>query len=349
MRRIAAAGLFLIYVTFIALATGCEAPYVKYTDTFFGTFDTVVVFSGYARQKGVFDRAANRARVRLTELHRIYDAFNEYEGLSNLATVNREAGLHPVKAPAELIELIAYCKRMQKLHPGTANIALGGALALWHDYRERGIKDPANAQLPPMAELREAAAHADLDSVILDAEAGTIFFADPKLKLDVGSVAKGYAVELLALEMAKSDMPSFLINAGGNIRAGLPPMDRRDGWRVGVENPDLSNPNSLAIVSLKEASLVTSGDYHRYYVVEGVRYHHIIDPQTLFPPTHLRAVTILTPSSADADFLTTVLFILPYERGRALIDSLPETEALWVLAEGEVEMSGGMKRAIIQD
>jgi len=346
MRKAVILGLLILFVAFYA---GCDALYVKYTATYLDAFDTVVFLSGYARQRSAFDRVSAIAHARLVELHRIYDGYHEYDGLNNLATVNREAGSRPVAVPAELIDLIAYCKRMQERYPGQVNIALGGVLTLWHECRERAMESPESAEFPSLDALRAAAEHADLGSVLIDADAGTISFADPALVLDLGAVAKGYAVEVLARELAASEMTSFLINAGGNVRAGAAPLDGRSAWVVGVEDPEFPGSDPLVTLSLLDASLVTSGDSHRYYAVDGVRYHHLIDPQTLFPARFARAVTVLTSSSADADFLSTALFIMPYSQGRTLVDSLDGVEALWVLPDGTIEMTGGFERAVIHE
>lgn len=99
---------------------------------------------------------------------------------------------------------------------------MGSVLSIWHEYREAGLDDPDNAKLPPMEDLQAAAQHMDINNLILDAENQTVYFADPEMKLDVGAVAKGYATELVAQTLLASDMPSFIISAGGNVRMGNP-------------------------------------------------------------------------------------------------------------------------------
>lgn len=125
----------------------------------------------------------------------------------------------------------------------------------------------------------------DYDQVILDEEAGTVYFEDPALSLDVGAVAKGYAAQLTSDTLRENGLDSFLLNAGGNVVCGGKPLDGRDFWVVGVE--DLDGVSTCETLGATDLSVVTSGDYQRYYTVDGVRYHHLIDPETLYPAAHM--------------------------------------------------------------
>jgi thiamine biosynthesis lipoprotein len=283
-------------------------------------------------------------------LHTLYDGFHFYEGVNNLRTLNHEAAKGPVKVEPELMDLLLFCKEKQMLTRGRVNIALGAVLEIWHAYREEGIADPEGARLPPMADLRAAARHVDMNDLLLDPENGTVQYADPLLKLDLGSVAKGYATELAAQQMLASATPSFIINAGGNVRVGNPPLDgERTAWGIGIQDPR-GNELSGASGGIKESffasnlSLVSSGDYQRCYMVGNRRYHHLIDPDTLMPGSHFQEVTILTEDSGLADLLSTAAFLLPYEESRAMVESLPGVEALWILPDGAVEMTEGAQK-----
>lgn len=303
---------------------------------FFGAFDTVIQIMGYAGSEAEFTAAAQKAKDELIRLHEVFDRYNEYEGVNNLRRVNERAGREATPAEPELIELLLFCRERQKEYPGRVNAAMGAVLDVWHEYREAGVA------VPPMEALTQAAAHCDMDDVIIDEQAGTVFFADPELKLDVGATAKGWAAERAAETLRENGLTSYLINAGGNVRAGDAPRDGRLYWGVSVQDPDNAQ-SGLDVLYFTNGSAVTSGDYQRYYEVNGKRYHHIIDPQTLMPSDYLRAVTVWTEDSALADFLSTTLFLTPYEQGRALVESLEGVEALWVLPDGTVEATGGMR------
>ncbi len=344
--------LFVAVCLILPLLAGCgarAADYEKFSTSFFGTFDTIVFVIGYAREEAVFARVAAEAQAQFERLHQVYDGYTAYDGVKNLYYLNKEGAKGPVEVEPELMELLLYCKEMQTQTLGTVNVALGAVLRLWHDAREAAEIDPAHAALPDMAKLQAAAEHIDFDDVILDEAAGTVFFSDPRLKLDLGSVAKGYTCERVARWMLSSEMPSFILSAGGNVRAGDPPLDGRLRWGVSVQDPDgfaLGNASTDTIETLflTNLSVVTSGDYQRYFVVDGKRYHHIIDPKTLMPGEGLRAVTVVCEDSGWADLLSTTVFLLPYEEGRAFVDGLDGVEALWIMPDRSVIMTDGMAK-----
>jgi thiamine biosynthesis lipoprotein len=227
------------------------------------------------------------------------------------------------------------------------DIAMGAVLSIWHTYRQNGQDEPAAAALPPMADLREAAKHADIEKVVVDRAAGTIFLADPEMSLDVGAIAKGYATELVVHEVQAMGFASGIISSGGNVRTFGQPLDGvRNKWGIGIQDPAESplvpDGGVLDTVYVKDMSVVTSGDYQRFYTVDGTQYNHIIDPATLMPAVNFHAVTILCEDSGVADFLSTTLFILSYEDGLALIESLGY-DALWVMQDLSLRETPGFK------
>ncbi len=345
LRSLLCAALLPMFVLLPA-AQATQAPQAqRFTGHFFDTFDTVVTLIGYAPDQQTFDNAFTMVQDRFIYLHRLFDKYNAYEGVTNLYTVNLEAAKGPVKVAPEMMEVLSYCQDMQKKYPGRKNVAMGSVLDIWHDHREAAEADPENATVPTLEELQAAAAHTNMDDVILDKENSTVYFADPELSLDLGAIAKGYTAESAAQLLLKSPMPSFILNAGGNVRAGQPPQDGRSAWGVGIQDPfapSYSDAPTVETLFLSNMSVVTSGINERYFKVDGVRYHHIIDPKTLYPGKYMASVTIVTQSSFLADFLTTVLFLTPYEEGRTLVDSIPGVEALWVLPDGTIHMSDGL-------
>ena len=337
--------LLLVFVAFSMLlsAIGVSAhgeAYQKFSRVELGIFDTEITLMGYCQNEKEFNAVADSVMEQLRELNRIFDAYNSYSGLNNLWYVNRYADEGPVEIPAPLFNLLSWCKEMWENGYRQNNIAMGAVLRIWHEYRNDGLYDPASAKLPPMEELEKAAQHTNFEHVILDAEKQTVYFADPELSLDIGAVAKGYAGDLIK-EYLDEKMPSFLLSLGGNISSGVSPRDGRVNWGVSIQDPD-NAAGMLDVLYLHSLSVVTSGDYWRYYEVDGKRYHHIIDPDTLMPSEYIRAVTVVCESGLMADYLTTALFIMPYEEGRSLIDSLSGVEALWVLHDGTVQMTDGL-------
>lgn len=342
--------IFLVSALPMAALGEPKAEYQKYSYMFFDTFDTVITIIGYAKSKAVFDELAQKSEDMFTHLHRIYNQYLPYDGVNNLYFVNANASKAPVKVPAELYDLIAWCKEKQPGTKGKVNIALGAVLSLWHDERELAEMDPDKAKLPDMNKLMEASRHTSMDDVILNEADQTVYFKDPKLKLDLGAVAKGYATEIVARMLLSSPMPSFILNAGGNVRTGHPPLDGRTAWGIGIQNPDdaivLQNSgNPIEVLYLSDRSLVTSGDYQRYYIVDGQRYHHLISPDTLMPASFFRSVTIITEDSGFADLLSTAVFLMPLEEGQEYIKGLEGVDALWILNDGSIVMTEGAKMA----
>lgn len=332
----------------LALYQATARRYEKYSGTFLDTFDTVTVVVAYARSEREFDSYFERIHKRFQELHKLYDIYHDYPGMNNMKTINDNAGIKPVKVDKDIIDLILLAKEWHRRTHGKTNIAMGAVLNLWHEYREAGRNGPGSAKLPPMDELRNASKHTDIDKVIVDEDSGTVYLVDKGMHLDVGAVAKGYATELVVREMVSLGLKSAMISAGGNIRAVGKPLDGiRERWGVGIQDPHssiFSEDGLLDAVFVNNAAVVSSGDYQRYYVVDGKVFHHLIDPDTLMPANHYSSVSVVAEDSAVADFLSTEVFLLPLAESKALVESLDGVEALWVMPDGKVEATAGMRR-----
>ncbi|MCX7773413.1 MAG: FAD:protein FMN transferase [Clostridia bacterium] len=343
--------LLSVMLCFTLLAAACSTQkatgYGKYSYEFLGTFDTVIQFVGYAKSQQDFEAMAKAGQARFAELDKLYDIYNDYQGINNVKTINNNAGKKPVEVKQEIIDLIAFSIDWYQKTNGKCNIALGAMLSIWHDYREAGINNPEQAKLPPMADLQNAMKYTDISKVIIDKSKKTIYLEDPHMQLDVGAVAKGYATEVVTKELLAKGYNNFIISSGGNVRTTGKPLDGvRKNWGIGIQNPNgnTQDPNDapLDIVFLSDASVVTSGDYQRYYTVNGKRYHHLIDPTTLMPATYYRAVTIVTPDSGFADFMSTTLFLTPYEESRKLAEKLG-IDAIWIMADGTMKTTEHVK------
>ena len=337
MKRIFCALLIL------TLLTGCAAPVQPeqkiYDATFLTLFDTVTTIRGYADSEEAFRETAQPIHDELLRYHQLFDIYNDYDGLNNLKTVNDQAGIAPVEVDDVIIELLKDCRDYYERTGGKVNVAMGSVLNLWHIARTDGINDPANAKLPDMAALEEAANHCSFDAVVIDEENSTVYLSDPAMRLDVGAVAKGWAAQ----RSAENAPTGLLISVGGNVCATGPKDESGTPWVVGVNDPD--GGDYLHTIYVTGGSVVTSGDYQRYYVVDGVPYHHIIDPETRMPGTCWRSVTIVCDDSGLADALSTALFLLPLQDGQALLDKAG-AEAMWVDAEGTQHYSPGFEAMI---
>ena len=323
----------LALVLCVLLLTGCashkEPELKQYTATFLTLFDTVTSIVGRAESEQAHMAAAQTIHDELLTYHQLFDIYNDYEGINNLKTVNDNAGLSPVVVDRAIIDLLLDCREYYELTGGLVNVAMGSVLVLWHEARNDGLNDIANACLPDGEKLSEAAKHTDFSCVIIDEEASTVFLSDPAMRLDVGAVAKGWSAQ----RVAEHAPEGLLISVGGNVVATGPKDANGTPWRVGIQNPD-GGENYLHTLNITGGSVVTSGDYQRCYMVDGKIYHHIIDPATCYPSTYWRSVTILCADSGLADALSTALFLLPYEEGLALAEKCG-AQALWVNEAGE--------------
>ncbi|NLO84999.1 MAG: FAD:protein FMN transferase [Clostridiales bacterium] len=338
MKRILLIALAIVMLLSSVTAAEEAVTYSKFRHYFFNTFDTIVTLTGYTHDQEEFDIYAEITESQMQRYHRIYDLYYPYEGVNNLYYVNKNAGNAPVAAESELIDLLLLIKEWRVQYGEKLNPAMGSVLTLWHDAREEG------SSLPSQEALDEAAKHMNFDQVIIDQEAQTIYFEDPLIKLDLGAVAKGYAAELVAQELRREGLCSFLINAGGNVVCGDAPLDGRDSWTIAVEDLDAVTTKEKLLITSK--AVVTSGDYQRYYEVNEKRYHHLIDPDTLYPADYMHAVTIVHPDSGLSDFLSTIAFLLPYEESRTLIESIDDAEAMWTLMDGTTLMTEGFETLI---
>ena len=326
----------------LCLLAGCAAtPRQKpYTVTFLTLFDTVTTISGIAPGQEAFTAQAQRIHDALLEYHQLFDIYQEYPGLNNLKTVNDSAGLGPITVDRRIIQLLLDCKEYYRLTGGTVNVAMGGVLRLWHEARADSLQDPAHPRLPPEEALREASGHWDPEAIVIDEEASTVFLSDPLVRLDVGAIAKGWAVQ----RVCQSAPSGLLVSIGGNVFATGPKDDTGTPWVIGVQDPQGSE-HYLHTLNLSQGSVVTSGDYQRAYTVDGQLYHHIIDPATLFPGKLWRSVTVVCPDSGLADALSTALFLLPLEDGQQLLDRC-QAKAMWVDSQGRCFYSQGFQDLI---
>ena len=181
----------------------------------------------------------------------------------------------------------------------------------------------------------------NIDDIVIDKENNTIFFKDPGLKVDVGAIGKGYATEMVARKLEEMGVDNYTLSIGGNIRTI---GGKADGskWVAGITNPDRTSEEPFLLkVQFESLALVTSGSYQRYFYYDNVKYHHIIDPETLYPKDTFTSVSILTPDSGLADAVSTACFNLTLEEGMALIESLENTEAMWVEPDGTEHYSSG--------
>ena len=307
----------LAFLVLLIILCGCTNTPSRYSAEFIGLFDTITVITGYADNQEQFEYHVRRIFDRLEDLHRLFDKYNRYDGLNNLYTINAMAGVSPVEVRQEIIDLLLFAKEGYEISGGTVNVALGPVLSIWHQYRRLGLRDGLYAALPSMDDLKEAAELSDISNMIIDEEARTVFLLLNGMSLDVGAIAKSFAIGIAARE---SDMEALLINSGWDIYAKNPPLSR-PYWNVGIHE-------GKEIIQLSRGAVAVSSNHFRQYVVDGQVMGHIIDPGTLMPARRFNQVVVIHSEPEMADLLSTALFIMSREDGEALAERMG-AEAFW--------------------
>lgn len=311
----------------------------QYTATFLDLFDTVTTVIGFADSEEAFKKTAQAVYDDLYDYHVLFDIYTSYEGINNLKTINDSAGVSEVKVDKKIIDFLTDSVNYYYETDRRVNILMGSVLSLWHEARTDGVNNPVNAYLPNETALGEASLHTDISSLVIDRENSTVFIKDPHASLDVGAIAKGWAAE----KAAENAPSGLLISVGGNVVSTGPKDEKGTRWIIGVQDP--SGDQYVHTVYLSKGSVVTSGDYQRGYVVGDEYFHHIIDPDTLYPARLWRSVTIICPSSGAADALSTALFLLPMEKGLTLLKKYG-AEAMWIDADNRIFYSPGFESLI---
>lgn len=345
----------ILYVIILSLVlTGCHTAPVgtsssqgdeklrRYEVSYFDLFDTIISVAGYAESEQAFQKAAENFHEEMKVYHEFLDIYHDYDGVVNLKTLNDRAGEGPLSVNPKLFEFLEFCLEMAEETDHQVDITLGPVLKLWHEARETALEDPEKAYVPKDEDLKEAFKHTGIELLKLDKENGTVELLDPEARLDVGALGKGYA----AGKCAEHAPEGFLFSVGGNIitRGSKPDGEN---WTVGIQDPEGGAEDLLFKVSVSDKSVVSSGDYQRYYEVDGKRYHHIIDPKTLYPAKRYREVSVIAPDSGIADALSTALFILEKDKGEALLKKY-RAEAVWVYEDDRTEMSEGFGEIILK-
>lgn len=316
----------------ILLLCGCTNTESPKTAEYADVLDTYCSLSVYGLNDDEFNDVKESVHEELKRYDRLFSIYDDYDGINNIKTINDNAGKHTVDVDMDIIRLLEAGKEYYGKTNGTVNIAMGSVLSLWHDCRQQA--EDGSPKLPDMYSLKAAAGHTDINSIVIDQQNSTVYISDEKTKIDVGAVAKGYIAEELKSYLKQKGVCNALINLGGNVvTMGMPPT--QDKWVIGVQNPDMSDEFADTIY-MGEGAAVTSGDYQRYYIVDGKRYCHIIDGKTLYPAERFRGVTVIAENSAFADAMSTALFIMPIDDGKELAKE-NGFKAVWVMKDGSVE------------
>lgn len=298
------------------------------TKTFF-SMDTQIYIKLYGTSEKKLEDAIAKVEALYQEYHQLTDRYQEYEGIINPYVIlkNTEESDTLIINP-KLYFILELSQTWHQKDP-LFDITIGDIIDVWKKYREAGTGVPTTEEL-------ESANQKKKDLILL----GNHTIRNNHVNLDLGSVAKGYTTEEARKLLESLGISTYLINAGGNVVVGEP-YQKKD-YTIGIEDPTNQRKEMFTVVHGTNLSVVTSGGYERFYEYNGVKYHHIISPITLYPTSYSKSVTVLTKNSAEADILSTILFLLPIDEGMNLVESLEGTEAIWYTADNMVVRSSHM-------
>ncbi len=280
----------------------------------------------------------------LAHAEAVFDVFrdvdervSEWREGSPLTAINRAAGAAPVPVPDDLFALVTRGVEIGELTGGAFDVTWAALWGLW-DFRA------VEPRVPSTEEIAERVALVDYRRVELeDGDTGgapTVRLPEKGMAIGLGGIAKGYALEQSARVLRSRGVESFLLVAGGQVVAA---GGKGDGaWRVGIRDPRGPREDLFALLSLHDGSLSTSGDYERYFVLDGVRYHHVLDPRTGRPSRGVRSATVVADDPVLADALSTALMVLGVEKSLALVESLAGVEVALVDDRGELFVTPGL-------
>lgn len=265
------------------------------------------------------------------EFERINQLMSPYIASSELSILNREAANRPVKVSIELYQLLQQAKKISQLSNGAFDITFA-SVGFYYDYRTR--------KKPDAALLQQARQYVNYQSIQLLPD-NQIRFSQPGVKIDLGGIAKGYAVERGVALLAKNGINHAQLTAGGDSR--LLGDKRGKPWLVGIKHPR-QEEQYAAHLPLENSAISTSGDYERYFIEDGVRYHHILDPKTGQSASGLYSVSVLGGDTTQTDALSTTLFVLGLQQGMALIERIEGYEAIFIDSNRQMHFSSGLSQ-----
>ncbi len=291
---------------------------------------TIVFVTGVAPQEKT---AKEAVAAGLAEIRRLEKLMSTWISASELSKVNEAAGEHPVRVGPENLGVLKASMHMAQLTQGGFNIAVGPAVAAWNVSQE--------GRIPSLEELAEVRSLTALADVQIDESRSTVFLKHKGMQIDVGGIGKGYAADLVVEVMKSAGATAGVVALSGDIKT-FGRMPDRERFIFGIQHPRKEQGQILGHLELENEAVSTAGDYQRFIMKDGVRYHHILDPETLQPARGCQSVTVIAKEGVTADGLDTGIFVLGPEKGMALIESLADVEGVIVDAQGKILVSSGL-------
>ncbi len=295
------------------------------------TLVTITVVSDSAKKaNGAIDAA-------FAELHHLENLISFWDPKSEISEIAREAGIRPVKVSPETLDLIEKAIYVSKETGGAFDGTMGPVIRLWNI--------PYSKRIPSEASIKKALKLVGYKHIIVDPRKSTVYLDKKGMSFDTGGIAKGWAGDYAEAVLKAHGIKAGLVAIAGDIKAfGTKPDGH--GWRVGIENPRPTGPNDriLASIALHNEDISTSGDYERYFIINGVRYHHLLDPKTGQPARGFESVTVIAPKGVWADGFCKI-FVMGPKSGPALAKKLG-FGTITVTSDGKIHVSQNIKNRV---
>ncbi|MFQ5900429.1 MAG: FAD:protein FMN transferase [Thermodesulfobacteriota bacterium] len=321
--------LILIFIP-LFLRKGVQDSDFSRTELLMGTLIEIRV---KGKDKDILYRALDDA---FKEMERLEFVMSHYSDDSEVAKIINRAGIGWVKVSYDLLEVVEESIEVSKLSRGAFDITVGVLGKVW-SFGEGKEKVPDSSEVEALLPL------VDYREIIINREKNEIMLGREGMRITLGGIGKGYAVERAMGVLKGYGIENAIINAGGDIK--VVSEEGAKGWRVGVQDPRREG-EMIAAFEVSNTSVATSGDYQRYFIRDGIRYHHILDAKTGFPATGSQSTTVIARNTGLADALSTAVFVLGPEKGMALIERLPDVEGLIVDNKGVVRVSKGLEEKV---
>lgn len=282
--------------------------------------------------------AAQAASAVFGEFDRVDKLMTTWRPDSDVSKINAAAGIEPIQVSAEVLGLLQKSVSIARASDGAFDITVGAFRGLWK------FDQDFDGSLPAPEAVAERRALVDYRDLVVDQAAGTAFLRRKGMRITLGGIAKGYAVDRAVALLHDRGFVDFIVQAGGDLYVSGRRGDRP--WRVGVRDPRGAPDDSFALIELENGTFSTSGDYERGLIKDGKRYHHLIDPKTGFPATRSRSVTVLAKDALTADVWSTALFIIGPVAGLPIVERMKDVEAVFVDRDNQVHITSGLKQRL---
>ncbi|MHA6531087.1 FAD:protein FMN transferase [Paenibacillus sp. BAC0078] len=271
-------------------------------------------------------------------LERMDKEFSRTKQDGELYAVNQAAGKEAVAVSDETLDIVKQSLKYAEEMNGLFDPTIGPLVDLWNIGN-------GGDHVPPQAEIDKAKALTNYKDVIVDDKAKTVKLAKEGMVLDMGGIGKGYAADRIADYLKEQGLDSAMINLGGSSIIALGNKPNGSPWNIGLQDPDQSRGTQLGTIKISDEVIDASGVYERFFMQDGVRYHHILDPRTGFPSQNgLKSITIMSPNATDADALSTGVFLMGLEDGMKYLESLPEkVDAFFITDDNKIYATSGLR------